>query len=83
MSRDSDRVLLLYLPFGALSYPSLGLSLLKNALELEGIPCDIRYLDYDLLDMLPGDAASMSFSQSRPPAAVGGEPEAGHPRHPL
>jgi ribosomal peptide maturation radical SAM protein 1 len=58
MSGASDRVLLLYLPFGALSYPSLGLSLLKSALELEGIPCDIRYLNYDLLDMLPGDATS-------------------------
>jgi ribosomal peptide maturation radical SAM protein 1 len=47
-------VLLIYPPFGALSFPSLGLSLLKSALQNEGIGCDIRYLNFDFLDRLPG-----------------------------
>jgi ribosomal peptide maturation radical SAM protein 1 len=47
-------VLLVYPPFGALSFPSLGLSLLKSALQSHGIPCDIRYLNVDFLDRLPG-----------------------------
>jgi ribosomal peptide maturation radical SAM protein 1 len=46
---------LLYPPFGALAFPSIGLSLLKANLEAAGIPCDVRYLNYDFLDLLPGD----------------------------
>lgn len=48
------RVLLVYPPFGALSFPSIGLSLLKSTLHRAGIACDIRYLNYDFLDRLPG-----------------------------
>jgi ribosomal peptide maturation radical SAM protein 1 len=51
------RVLLLYPPFGALAFPSIGLSLLKASLDQAGIPCDVRYLNYDFLDLLPGAAA--------------------------
>jgi ribosomal peptide maturation radical SAM protein 1 len=46
----------LYPPFGALAFPSIGLSLLKSSLESAGIGCDVRYLNYDFLDMLPGPA---------------------------
>ena len=53
--RQDGRVLLLYPPFGALAFPSIGLSLLKSRLVEAGIPCDIRYLNYDFLDMFPGD----------------------------
>ncbi len=53
--RQDGRVLLLYPPFGALAFPSIGLSLLKSRLNEAGIPCDIRYLNYDFLDMLPGN----------------------------
>jgi ribosomal peptide maturation radical SAM protein 1 len=49
------RVLLVYPPFGALSFPSIGLSLLKSQLRRSGIDCTIRYLNYDFLDRLPGD----------------------------
>ena len=49
------RVLLIYPPFGALSFPSIGLSLLKSQLLRAGIQCEIRYLNYDFLDQLPGD----------------------------
>jgi ribosomal peptide maturation radical SAM protein 1 len=54
---DGRRVLLVYPPFGALAFPSIGLSLLKSSLELARIPCDIRYLNYDFLDLLPGGPA--------------------------
>jgi ribosomal peptide maturation radical SAM protein 1 len=52
---SSPRVLLIYPPFGALSFPSIGLSLLKSQLVAAGIDCSIRYLNYDFLDRLPGD----------------------------
>lgn len=37
------KVLLLCMPFASLNRPALGISLLKASLELQGIPCDIRY----------------------------------------
>ena len=42
------RVLLASMPFSTLHYPSLGLSLLKPALQAIGVSCDVRYffLDY-------------------------------------
>ncbi|MBI4615151.1 MAG: RiPP maturation radical SAM protein 1 [Planctomycetes bacterium] len=49
-----QRVLLLYPPFGSLSFPSIGLSLLKSALAGGGIECEIRYLNFDFLDFLVG-----------------------------
>ncbi len=49
-----DRVLLVYPPFGAASFPSIGLSILKGTLLREGIPCDIRYLNLEFIDRLPG-----------------------------
>jgi magnesium-protoporphyrin IX monomethyl ester (oxidative) cyclase len=49
-----ESVAFVFPPFGALSFPSLGLSILKSALQQAGIGCDIRYLSFDFLDRLPG-----------------------------
>jgi ribosomal peptide maturation radical SAM protein 1 len=46
------RVLLLDMPFHALEYPSIGLSLLKAGLEGAGLPCDIRYLSLAFAERL-------------------------------
>ena len=51
----NERVLLVFPPFGALAFPSIGLGLLKSALSAAGIGCDIRYLNFDFLDLMPGD----------------------------
>nr|UXE45383.1 hypothetical protein Hi04_10k_c4711_00029 [uncultured bacterium] len=39
------RVLLVHMPFGALKWPALGISLLKAAAVRKGIACDVRYLN--------------------------------------
>src|SRR5579884_3192307 len=41
------RVLLVSMPFATTGSPSLGLSLLKAALVRDGLPCDVRYLNFD------------------------------------
>jgi ribosomal peptide maturation radical SAM protein 1 len=46
------RVLLLSMPFSALNYPSIGLSLLKPALASRGITCDIQYLNLDFAERI-------------------------------
>lgn len=40
------RVLLLNMPCGATVRPAIGISLLKAALTRDGLPCDIRYLNF-------------------------------------
>lgn len=39
-----DKVLLINMPFSTATAPSLGISLLRGALEQQGVPCDIRCL---------------------------------------
>ena len=46
------RVLLVSMPWHALDRPSLGLGLLKAALERDGHTCDIRYLGFDFADSI-------------------------------
>jgi ribosomal peptide maturation radical SAM protein 1 len=46
------RILLISMPWHALERPSLGLSLLKAALERNDHTCDIRYLGFDLADSI-------------------------------
>ncbi len=41
------RVLLVSMPFATTASPALGLSLLKAALVRDGLPCDVRYLNFD------------------------------------
>jgi ribosomal peptide maturation radical SAM protein 1 len=48
----AGRVLLLSMPFSALNYPSIGLSLIKPALEGGGIACDVRYLNLDFAERI-------------------------------
>ncbi|WP_316204408.1 RiPP maturation radical SAM C-methyltransferase [Bradyrhizobium sp. SZCCHNS3051] len=49
------RIQLIYPPFGALSFPSIGLSILKAQLVALGHDCRISYLNFAFLDHLPGD----------------------------
>ena len=44
------------MPLSAPHYPSMGLSLLKPALEQLGIACDVRYFSLDYVDALGADA---------------------------
>jgi ribosomal peptide maturation radical SAM protein 1 len=44
------RALLVYMPFGLIQIPSLGLSLLKAGVERQRIGCDVRYLNLDFVD---------------------------------
>ena len=46
------RVLLVSMPWHALDRPSLGLSLLRAALERDGHACEVRYLGFDLADSI-------------------------------
>src|SRR5215475_213233 len=47
------RVILVHMPWGALERPALGLGLLKAALDrLEGVTCEIRYLNMPLADAI-------------------------------
>ncbi|MFI4987847.1 MAG: RiPP maturation radical SAM C-methyltransferase, partial [Alphaproteobacteria bacterium] len=50
------RVLLVSMPLSAPHYPSMGLSLLKPALEGAGLACEIRYFSLDYVDRLGADA---------------------------
>ena len=45
-------VCLISMPFASLSYPNIGLSLLKGALERDGAHCDIRYFSLDYADFV-------------------------------
>ncbi|GAA4518302.1 RiPP maturation radical SAM C-methyltransferase [Nonomuraea ferruginea] len=46
------RVLLVSMPWHGLDRPSLGLSLLQAALRRDGVACDVRYLGFDLADLI-------------------------------
>jgi ribosomal peptide maturation radical SAM protein 1 len=46
------RVMLLSMPWHALERPSLGLSLLRAALERDGHDCEVRYLGFDFADSI-------------------------------
>lgn len=47
-----SKVLLVTMPFSSTKWPAIGISLLKPALEREGIACDIRYFNLDLANMI-------------------------------
>jgi ribosomal peptide maturation radical SAM protein 1 len=53
---DLPSVCLISMPFASLSYPNIGLSLLKGALEREGGSCDIRYFSLDYADFVGVEA---------------------------
>ncbi len=46
------RVLLIAMPFATTVHPSIGISLLKARLHEEGIPCDIKYFNFDFAEMI-------------------------------
>jgi ribosomal peptide maturation radical SAM protein 1 len=46
------RVLLVYMPFGGVERPALGISLLKAAAESIGFPCDIAYFNIVFAEMI-------------------------------
>ena len=49
------RVLLVTMPFSFANTPSLGLTLLKGAVQRKGFPCDIRYLQLDFTRVIGKD----------------------------
>ena len=49
-------VLLVSMPFAALERPSLGLSLLKSALQREGVDCQVRYLGFRFAEFIGFDS---------------------------
>ncbi len=46
------RVLLVSMPFQSISYPAIGISLLKARLSEEGIPCDVKYFNMNFAEMI-------------------------------
>ena len=44
-ARVTRGALLISMPFGSLFSPSIGLSLLRAALDRDGLPCEIRYFN--------------------------------------
>ena len=44
------------MPFSALHYPSIGLSLLKPALQAGGVVCDVRYYNLDFAERIGAEA---------------------------
>lgn len=50
--REQGRVLLVSMPLSALHYPSIGISLLKPALESVGVICDVRYCNLEFADRI-------------------------------
>lgn len=51
-SSEAARVLLVSMPWHALDRPSLGLSLLRAALQRDGHHCEVRYLGFDFADSI-------------------------------
>jgi ribosomal peptide maturation radical SAM protein 1 len=47
MKPHPARALLISMPFGTTTQPSIGLGLMKGALLRDGLPCDVRYLNLD------------------------------------
>ena len=52
MHSETRKILLISMPFGALERPALGLSLLKALLARDGVPCDVRYLNFAFADLV-------------------------------
>lgn len=51
----TNKTLLISMPFGALSRPALGISLLKATLDRQQLPCEIRYLNFAFAEFISGD----------------------------
>ena len=66
------KVLLVSMPFGALSAPSTALSGLKAQLAERGVECRVRYLGAAFADML-GDEAYQLVAEHLPPGILGGD----------
>jgi ribosomal peptide maturation radical SAM protein 1 len=66
------RVLLITMPFGPLTRPAIGISLLKPALERRAIPCDIRYLNLFFAELV-GRETYKDISESTPTSSLIGD----------
>src|SRR6516225_5975659 len=53
------RALLVSMPFSTLHYPSIGLSLLKPALQATGVECSVRYFFLDYADRVGIEAYNL------------------------
>lgn len=67
---QNNKVLLITMPFGSIFSPSLGVSLLKGALENRGIRCDIRYLQLHYAALI-GKEYYKRLSDSSPELLLG------------
>jgi ribosomal peptide maturation radical SAM protein 1 len=66
------RVLLISMPFGPITRPAIGISLLKPMVERSGIPCDIRYLNLFFAEIV-GQEVYLTLSESCPTSALIGD----------
>ena len=68
----SMRVALVHMPFGLVERPSLGLSLLKPALQRRGVACDVLYPDLGFVALLGLDGYRL-VANGLPEHALAGE----------
>jgi ribosomal peptide maturation radical SAM protein 1 len=72
MPTPQKKALLVSMPFGALDRPALGISLLKAILCRRGIPCDVRYLNFEFADVI-GPSEYHWLSNDLPYTAFAGD----------
>lgn len=74
MSRANDikRIALVSMPFGPIAYPSVGISLLAEAVRKQGIGCDIHYLNLAFAARI-GLENFVAISELSPATALAGE----------
>jgi len=68
----SDRVLLVTMPFGPMTRPAVGISLLKAELAERGVACDLRYLNLRFAALL-GIETYHEISESLPTSSLIGD----------
>src|SRR5215471_13339086 len=69
--RERQRVLLLSLPVSSPYYPSIGLSLLKAALQRQGVHCDVRYPHLEYAERVGTEAYELLIDASYYGALLG------------
>lgn len=72
ISRTGTQVLLVSMPFGPISQPSIGLTLLKGALRQKGIPADLFYATLLFAEMIGGSTYGQ-ISSGNPYVDLAGE----------
>ena len=68
----ADRALLITMPFGPMTRPAIGISLLKAELAEAGIGCDIRYLNLEYARLV-GEHTYHELSEDLPTSSLFGD----------